>query len=206
LAALRGSGASQQAALEDLRDYLLRAIYVYLARSRSDLVHLDRREVEQLAEDCAQEALLRILSKLNTFRGDSQFTTWVYRIAINQAAGVLRRRRWRDVSLDRVTAAAEEEFPLLLARVEDSTTRDPEREVTRRQLWALMHRIIEEELTERQRMVFINQYLRGVPPEVIAERLGTNRNNIYKIAHDARVKLKQHLLRHGLIEGMGMAD
>jgi RNA polymerase sigma-70 factor (ECF subfamily) len=200
LAALQGSGARQHAALEDLRDYLLRAVYVYLSRHRSDLVHLDRSEVEQLAEDYVQEALVLVLSKLDTFRGDSKLTTWAYRVAINLAAGDLRRRQWRDMSLDALNEAVEEELPPLSAMMEDTSMSDPDQEVMRRQIWELIRQAIQEELTERQRIVFINQYFRGVSPEVIAERLGTNRNNVYKIAHDARVKLKKHLAAQGLTE------
>ena len=60
--------AARAEALQDLREYLLRAVYVYLDRHREDLSHLDRRELEQLAADFVQDALLQILDKLDTFR------------------------------------------------------------------------------------------------------------------------------------------
>ena len=70
---------TQAEALADLREYLLRAVFLYLDRHREDLTHLDRRELEFLADDFAQEALLQIQAKLDTFRGESKFTTWAYR-------------------------------------------------------------------------------------------------------------------------------
>lgn len=200
LSALQGAGREQHEAIADLRDYLLRAVYVYLSRNRSDLAHYAHNELQQFAEDCAQEALVLILLKLDTFRGDSKFTTWAYSIVINQAAGTLRRRRWSNISLDAVNETADDELPPVLATVEDDSVSDPLREVTRRQIWRRIREVIDEEFTTRQRTVFINQYFRSVPPDVIAEQLETNRNNIYKISHDARVKLKKHLLAEGLSE------
>ena len=197
---LSAEGEAFAAAVEDLREYLLKATFLYYHRRRSDLSHLAREELSQMAEDAAQDALLMILNKLDTFRGDSKFTTWAYRVAINRAASELRRRKWSDLSLDALDEMTNEESPSLLTVLEDPTGRDPDAEMMRRQIWEIIHRIIEEEFTDRQRMVFINQYFHGVPPDVIAEQLNTNRNNIYKIAHDGRLKLKKHLLAQGLTE------
>lgn len=197
---LQGHGSAFAAAVRDLREYLLKAVFLYYHRRRSDLSHLARDELAQMADDAAQDAVLKILDKLDTFRGDSKFTTWAYRVAINQAAGDLRRRMWDNVSLEAMTEAAEDTLPPLLATLEDPTARDPDQRITRDQIWALIWQVIENEFTERQRAVFVSQYFNGVPPDVIAEQLGTNRNNIYKISHDARVKLKQRL------EGLGFSD
>jgi RNA polymerase sigma-70 factor (ECF subfamily) len=195
---LQADSSAFAAAIRDLREYLLKAVFLYYHRRRSDLSHLARDELAQMAEDSAQDAILKILDKLDTFRGDSKFTTWAYRVAINQAAGDLRRRKWDDVSLDAMTEAAEDVLPPLLATFEDPTASDPDVRVTRDQIWALIAQVIENEFTERQRTVFLNQYFRGVPPDVIADQLGTNRNNIYKISHDGRVKLKRRLEDWGL--------
>jgi len=195
---LRSHGMPHTAAVQDLREYLLKAIFLYYHRRRSDLSHLAREELAQMAEDAAQDSLLKILDKLDTFRGDSKFTTWAYRVAINQAAGDLRRRRWDNVSLDAMHDQAEDTLPSLLATLEDPTAGDPEQRVTRDRIWELISDVIDNEFTERQRMVFLNQYFHDIPPAVIAEQLGTNRNNIYKIAHDARVKLRDRLLKLGL--------
>lgn len=197
---LQAEGPPQAAAVRDLREYLLKAVFLYYHRRRSDLSHLARDELAQMAEDAAQDAVLKILDKLDTFRGDSKFTTWAYRVAINQAAGDLRRRRWDNVSLDAMKESAQETLPPLLATLEDPTAGDPDERVTRNQIWTLISDVIENEFTERQRIVFVSQYFHGVPPGKIAEKLGTNRNNVYKISHDARVKLKDRLLKLGLTE------
>lgn len=195
---LRSAGTSYAAALHELREYLLKAVFLYYHRRRSDLSHLARDELAQMAEDTAQDALLKILENLDTFRGDSKFTTWAYRIAINQAAGDLRRRRWDNVTLDAINEQTEDSLPPLLATLKDPTAGDPDSRVIRDRIWELISDVIDNEFTERQRTVFLQQYFQDVPPEIIAERLGTNRNNVYKIAHDARVKLKDRLLKLGL--------
>lgn len=198
LSDLQAEGVSRDAAVQDLREYLLKTVFLYYHRRRSDLSHLARDELAQMAEDAAQDALLKILDKLDTFRGDSKFTTWAYRIAVNQAAGDLRRRRWDNVSLDAITEQAEETLPPLLDTLRDPTAGDPDSRVIRDRIWELISDVIDNEFTERQRTVFLSQYFHGVQPATIAEQLGTNRNNIYKIAHDARVKLKDRLLKLGL--------
>ena len=197
LRALRSRGTSQEEALQDLRDYLLRAVLVYLSRDRSDLAHFHPDELQHLAEDWAQEALVTIVGKLDTFRGQSKFTTWAYRIVINQAAGELRHRRWSAVSLE---ALPEEEEPSLLSMIEDVRAQDPERATQQEEVLAIIQRIIDEELTDRQRVALTNLLFRGMPMGEVAERLGTNKNNVYKIMHDARKKLKKRLPEYDLSE------
>jgi RNA polymerase sigma-70 factor (ECF subfamily) len=197
LRALRSRGAMQEEALQDLRDYLLRAVLVYLSRDRSDLARFHPDELRQLAEDWAQEALLTIVDKLDTFRGQSKFTTWAYRVVINLAADELRHRRWKALSLE---ALAEEEEMPLLSMIEDTQAEDPEKAAERQEIWATIQRIIDEELTDRQRTALTNLLLRGMPMQEVAERLGTNKNNVYKIMHDARKKLKKRLTEYGLSE------
>lgn len=198
LMALRSEGALQQEALAELRQYLFRAVLVYLQRHRSDIVHLDPEEIESLAEDSTQEALVQILDKLDTFRGEGKFTTWAYKFVIHVAASELRLRRWTTLSLD--TLRGEEEFPLLKV-VEDVKVDDPERALERRQLLELVQRIIDEDLTERQRTAIVAVHFHGAPVEEVAARLGTNRNNLYKLMHDARKRIKERLIEHHLSEG-----
>jgi RNA polymerase sigma-70 factor (ECF subfamily) len=188
---LRASGSTRATAIEGLRGYLLRAILVYLTRQRSDLGGLDYDELQQLAEDWAQTALLQILDKLESFRGDSKFTTWAYRIAVNLAAADLRRKSWNNLSVEQLAA---ERSPAL-ALAEERTAASPESAMTRTQIWEVVQRVIEDELTERQRYALTRAVLDGVPMEVVADELHTNRNNVYKIIHDARRKLKRELER-----------
>lgn len=180
-------------ALADLRDYLLRAAYVYLNRRRQDLSHLDQRELEHLAEDFSQEALIQILDKLDTFRAESKFTTWAYRFVINIAAGDLRLHRWRTVSMD--VQAGGEEVPLFTF-VGDEQAPDPESLAARHEILELLYRIIDEDLSERQRFALVSIHFYAVPVPVVARQLGSTPNNVYKLVHDARRKLKKRLEEH----------
>jgi RNA polymerase sigma-70 factor (ECF subfamily) len=198
LYALRSHGATQEEALEGLRDYLLRAVMVYLSRDRSDLAHFSPEELQHLAEDWAQEALVTVVDKLDTFRGQSKFTTWAYRIVINLAAGELRHRRWRALSLEALPD--EEEEPSLMAMIEDVRSQDPERATQQEEVLVVIQRIIDEELSERQRIALTHLLFRGMPMSEVAKQLGTNKNNVYKILHDARKKLKSRLTEYDLSE------
>jgi RNA polymerase sigma-70 factor (ECF subfamily) len=184
--------ASRTAALSDLREYLLRAVYLYLDRHRTDLADLDRHEIRQLAEDFAQEALLQILDRLDTFRGESKFTTWAYRFVINVAAGELRLHRWRTLSLEALADEREVRGSIFIA---DREAPDPETCAARERVLALIREIIERDLTERQRIALVSIHFRGVPTQVVADRLGITPNAVYKLVHDARVKLKRGLVQ-----------
>jgi RNA polymerase sigma-70 factor (ECF subfamily) len=185
-----GDQESRAEALADLRDYLLRAVYLYLDRHRQDLVDLDRRELEHLAEDFSQEALLQILDKLDTFRGESKFTTWAYRFVINVAAGELRLHRWRTLSVEALIEDQEISRSMILF---DREAIDPETLAARNRILDLIFEIINQELTERQRFALVNIHFRGVPVVEVARHLDTTPNNVYKLVHDARKKLKRGL-------------
>jgi RNA polymerase sigma-70 factor (ECF subfamily) len=181
---------TQAAALADLREYLLRAVFLYLDRHREDLMHLDRRELEHLAEDFAQDALLQIQDNLDTFQGKSKFTTWAYRFVVNVAAGELRLHRWRTLSIE--TLVGEQEIPLFTF-LSDQEAPDPETVAARNQILAVIRHIIDEELTERQRLALVNVHFRGIPTAEVARQLDSTPNNVYKLVHDARKKLKNGL-------------
>ena len=185
-------GREEAEALADLREYLRRAVFTYLNRHREDLNHLDRGELEHLAEDMVQDSLLQILVTLDTFRGDSKFTTWAYRFVINAAAGELRLHRWRSVSIELL--AGEGEGPAF-AFVADENAPEPEKVAARHQILALLYRIIEHDLTELQRRALIRVHFQGVPVVVLARELDSSPNNVYKLLHDARRKLKKGLQR-----------
>jgi len=189
LADLRATGVRRDTAILDLRSYVLRAILLYLTRQRSDLAGLDHEELRQLAEDWAQQAVLQIMKNLDGFHGRSRFTTWAYRVAINLAAGSLRRKAWRDLSLEHLT---ETESPRIHLR-EDRSEPAPEQAVERAELWETVQAIIRDELSERQRTALTRVVFEGAPVDVVAEQLETNANNVYKIMHDARKKLRSEL-------------
>src|SRR5215216_5605453 len=99
LADLKGPAEVQTQAIEDLQQRLQRGIYYYLSRERSDLSNLSNGELTQMAEDLAQDAVMRVIENLHSFRGDSMFTTWATRIAVRVAISDLRRARYKDYSL-----------------------------------------------------------------------------------------------------------
>jgi RNA polymerase sigma-70 factor (ECF subfamily) len=193
LADLSGEGPASAAAVEQLRDYLLRAILVYLTRQRSDLGRHDFDDLRQMAEDWAQAAVIQVIEKRDTFRGASKFTTWAYRVAINLAATDLRRKSWNHTSLEELV---EERSAALAVALEQSAT-TPEQAATRRQIWADVQTAIDQDLSERQRLALTLAVVSGAPIEVVAETLETNRNNVYKIVHDARRKLRGALEARG---------
>ncbi len=187
LADLRSPDAAE--ALTDLRTILLRGL-------RAALYGRIRNNLESITEDFAQDALIRILDKMHTFRGESRFTTWAQKIAINVAYTELRRRRWKDISLQEMVENQDgNDFtPAILT----DPSAAPEKEATQRAMLAFVHEMIEEELTERQRVALKAVMLKGVPLEEVARRMGTNRNALYKLLHDARRRLQRGMQARGL--------
>ncbi len=193
---LKATGKVQTEALNDLRKRLQRSILYYLSQERSDLRDLSTQELEQMAEDLAQDALMRIIANIDTFRGESLFTTWANRIAIRLAISDLRRARYKDFSLDNLTADGE----MLPANtsVNNPPPPGPEATTERRDVMDIISRAFDEALTERQFRALEAVALRGVPMDVVAEQMGTNRNALYKLLHDARRKLRAYLETQGL--------
>jgi RNA polymerase sigma-70 factor (ECF subfamily) len=171
-------------ALEELRAILVRGLRASLA-GRVD------GDVEALSEDFVQEALLKILDSLGTFRGESRFTTWAQKIAIHIALSELRRRRWKDVPLQNYTESAEGE-ELTPALLTDSQPQ-PDRVADQSEMLRTVEALIFEELSERQRTAMLAILQDGLPLQVVAQRMDTNPNALYKLLHDARQRLRQRL-------------
>jgi RNA polymerase sigma-70 factor (ECF subfamily) len=183
LDALRGPG--REDALSDLRMLLVRG----LRRALPDMP-------EQNLEDFVQEALLKTLAGLDSFRGESRFTTWALKIAIHEAFSELRRRRWKDFSLQDLVAQYDggDFTPTVLA----DRTASPEQRVIQQMLLEMVCQLIDEELTERQRQAMIAAVFGGMPGSEIARRMDTNRNAVYKLLYDARQRLQRRLLARGI--------
>ena len=198
LADLTGPPAVQEPALQELRERLQRGIFYYLSRERSDLAQLSMQELGQMAEDLAQDAVLRVLENLDSFRGDSRFTTWATKIAVRVAISDLRRARYRDFRLDDLTADDELLPTNALNSIPQSNSLTPESAAERADVMAKIEAALKEALTDRQYQALDAVILRGVPLEVVAEKMGTNRNALYKLVHDARRKLRTYLEAQGL--------
>ncbi|MGB3905655.1 MAG: sigma-70 family RNA polymerase sigma factor [Anaerolineae bacterium] len=178
LDALRGPGRDE--ALADLRAILVRGLHYSLA-SRSDVDGA-------LLEDFVQEALLKIVAALDSFRGESRFTTWAQKIAVRVALTQLRRHHWRDVSLDKITNSSDIHF---IPRTLEDPSAGPEQRAMQLTLLETLRRLISEQLTDRQRQAMTAVYLQGMPLGEVARRMGTNRNALYKLLHDARQRLQK---------------
>ncbi|TAH53139.1 MAG: sigma-70 family RNA polymerase sigma factor [Chloroflexota bacterium] len=194
LSQLRADGKPEQAeAIEDLRQYLLRAVLYFFSQNPGDLRSLARAEIEQVAQDLAQDALLTILKNLDEFRGESKFTTWAYRFAINMSLVEARRQRWKNLSLDRIVENSE----LPDFQFEDKAAPDPDRSAQQQEIWETVREVIQTELTERQRAILTAIVFDDVPVDVITKEFRMNRNAVYKMVHDARAKLKRRLEDRG---------
>jgi len=197
---LNATGALQEAAIADLRDLLLRAALYFFSRNLGDLAGLSRDEILQRAEDCAQDALIAVVQHLSEFRGDSKFSTWAYKFAINIALMSARRERWKGISLDELSEAGEEEFSEWV-RVGKSGDVSPEQSAMQEELRGVIQEMIEHDLTDKQRQVIMLMVFKEVPMDEVVRHLGTNRNSVYKLLHDARWKLKSGLQERGFEVG-----
>ncbi len=198
LADLRSEGPHRAQALDALRAHLERGVSFYLRNDRSDLTNRPLEELNQLAQDVVQDALLRILDNLDTFRGESRFTTWAAKIATRIAISELRRARHKDYSLDHLTVGGESMPSITDLAITPDEAPSPESYTERQEVLQAIDHALKNVLTEKQRIALSAYTLDGVSIEEIARRMGTNRNALYKLVHDARLKLKRHLLEQGL--------
>lgn len=196
LADLAPDSPRQAEALADLRVRVQRSIYYYLSQERSDLRDTPPQELQQMAEDLAQDTVMRVLGNLSHFRGESQFTTWANRIATRIAISELRRARYRDFSLDNLTAEGET-LPAEASLISEPPP-NPERAAEQADTLNRVMALLSDALTDRQYKALEAVALRGIPMDIVAEQLDTNRNALYKLLHDARRKLKTALEANGL--------
>jgi RNA polymerase sigma-70 factor (ECF subfamily) len=190
IADLRAGGEQQAQALEDLRAIILRGLPYAIAGR----IAPNSPESEALVEEIVQETLMRVLDNLDTFEGRSQFTTWAHKIAVRAALTELRRVRWREVPLPEMGMNDDEDNSY---RELPDHQPSPEDQMGRKDMMQHVNRIIMEELTEKQRKALM-AIMEGFPLEEAAQRLGMNRNALYKLMHDARLRLKKRLEKEGL--------
>ncbi len=165
----------QHRAISRLREILVKGLKA---------AFLPRGKDETFCEDVAQESLLKILKALDSFEGRSKFTTWSISIAIRTGISQLRRKHFKDVSLDAISANGDLSFD-----VADVSGIDPEKQAVKTSMLGTLSELIDKELTEKQRVV-VRSLLGGMPVEEIAHRTGSNRNAVYKMFHDARKRLR----------------
>lgn len=173
---LESEGEVQDQALQQLGELLRRRLHhAFQGKAKVD---------DSLIDDVVQDSLSTILKSMHQFEGKSQFTTWATTLSVRTAIREMRRLRWKDTSLEQLAASNP-------GVVESPSSKDdPETKASSDQMVATMYRIIEEDLTEKQREVLL-AYLRGMPQAEIGRRIGSNRNAVYQLGFDARQKLRE---------------
>jgi RNA polymerase sigma-70 factor, ECF subfamily len=191
LDSLHADGPVRELAIGRLHELMLKAARFELGRRRAALSHVRGEELDDIAMQAADDALVAVLSKLDQFRGASRFTTWAYKFALLEAGVKLRRRAWqeREVVLE----------PESWAELADRSTSTHE-ELEHSELLAALKGAIDSALTPHQRRVFVALALNEVPIDVLSGRLNTTRGALYKTLHDARRKLRRELADSGLVE------
>jgi RNA polymerase sigma-70 factor, ECF subfamily len=186
---LRATGAARDDAMERLHALLLHAARFEASRRRATMPHLRGDDLDDLAQQAADDAFVSVLRRLDDFRGASRFTTWAYKFALLEAAVKLRKRAWqgREIPLgdDAWSSFA-------------SVQLEPAAEAEQSELLIAVRRAVDDVLTLHQRRVLVALAVDGVPIDVLAERLETTRGALYKTLHDARRKLRKHLEDSGL--------
>lgn len=154
------------------------------------------RELDQFVEDVAQDALLKVLANIDSFRGESKLTTWAMKIAVREGLTELRRKRYDDISIEdlKYHDNSSEVFSLEIAGQEP----DPNRMTHEKMLMEKVMDIIKHELTDKQKTAIDALMIQGLPVTVVSDLMQTNRNALYKLVHDARLKLKHRLVEEGI--------
>ena len=176
-------------AVKQLRQKLIRGLKPALHKYAD-------RELEQFVEDVAQDALLKIQDNIDSFRGESKLTTWAMKIAVREGLTELRLKRYNDISIDDLKPGDEsrEVFSLSVAGDEPQ----PDRRAHESQLMEKMMRIIDQELTDKQKTAIRGIMIEDLPVTVVAKQMDTNRNALYKLIYDARLKLKNRFEMEGI--------
>jgi RNA polymerase sigma-70 factor (ECF subfamily) len=192
LRTLSGTGSLREDGLLRLHDMLLRIATTELRRRRGIAHRIDGPELDDLAHQAAADALLAITGKLGQFRGESRFTTWAYKFVIFEVSAKLGRHFWRTPGV-RLDAPEWERLP-------DRFGLKPDQQAEWREFVAAVRTAVEEQLTPRQRQVFVAIVVAGVPLDALVSELGTSRGAIYKTMFDARRKLRAALIANGYLD------
>jgi RNA polymerase sigma-70 factor (ECF subfamily) len=189
MAGLRGSGVQRDNTVAELRDLLL-LVARFECQRRRGLLRVGGPELEDIAQQAANDALVSIMAKLDEFRGESRFTTWAYKFVMFQVSTKIGRHFWR-------TGPATVDEPVDPDRIADRLATAPDQRAEQRELLGALARAVEQDLTEHQRKVFVAIALDDVPVDALAAELGSNRNAVYKALFDARRKLRTSLAGAG---------
>jgi RNA polymerase sigma-70 factor (ECF subfamily) len=188
---LSGAGAERDAAVARLHALLLRIARAEVRR-RGPRLRISGPELDDIAYQAAADAVLAITAKITQFRGESRFTTWAYKFAILEVSSKIGRHFWREPAVPMQS----EDWD----RLPDRFGFDPARASESREITAVLRRAVDQELTARQRQIFVAIVLGGVPLDALVAQLGSTRNAIYKMLFDARRKLRAALVANGYLQ------
>ena len=198
ITALSAEGRARDAALDRLHATLLRVARAELRR-RSQRHRLTGPELDDLAHQATDDALLAITAKLTQFRGESRFTTWAYKFVILEVSTKIGRHFWQKPT---VPLDADDGWD----RLPDRFALRPDEQAQFRDLVTALRRAVEEQLTDRQRQVFLAIVINDVPLDALAAQLGSSRNTLYKTMFDARRKLRAALAANGYLAEQNRPD
>lgn len=183
---------ADERAIIELRKYLIRGLKPALSK------YVDR-ELDQFVEDVAQDAMLKVLDNVHTFRAESKLTTWAMKIAVREGLTVLRRKQWNNISIEDLKGPnRDKDSGEVFSKNFASNDPSPELTTAQKMLMEKVQSIIENVLTDKQRKVMTALMIDGLPITIVAEQMNTNRNNLYKLVYDARKKLKNEFEVQGI--------
>lgn len=178
----------EEAAIQQLRIYLVKGL-------KASLYKYVDRDLDDFVEDITQDSILKILDKYDTFRGDSKFTTWAMKVAVREGYSELRKKRYNDISLEQYSRHDPDEKKAVEIEHDQA---GPDQITHESMLVQKVMKIMEEELTDKQQKVLELLMIDQIPMTVVSEMMDSNRNAIYKLVHDARLKLKRRLEVEGI--------
>jgi RNA polymerase sigma-70 factor (ECF subfamily) len=192
ISVLTATGLEREAGLARLHDLLLR-VAVRELRRREPASGVGGAELDDLAHQAAADAMLAVLDKLDTFRGESRFTTWVYRFVVLEVSNKLGRHFWRRNPATPLESADWERLP-------DRLGVGPDEHAERVELIVAIRKAIDETLTDHQRDLFMALVVGEVPLDALVAQQGTTRGAVYKTIFDARRKLRAYLVANGYLD------
>lgn len=146
----------------------------------------------QVLEELCQDALIRILSKISQFKGESSFLSWAIKIAVNLTLTELRRKHWKDYSIEEIRNK-----PIFQESIIIKKHDSPEQVVMKKSILEMITSLMKTCLSKKQQLALSAVIINNTPLEIIAEQLDSNRNAVYKLLHDARKKIKQEMEESG---------
>ncbi|MFQ5592838.1 MAG: RNA polymerase sigma factor [Anaerolineae bacterium] len=201
LSDLRAAGEVQRRAFADLGRYLYHVVFNYLRQRQAGVVRLqqlDAAELEELARGFAQDALQAVWEKLSTYEGRGKLTSWAATIAVRTAAYEIRKPYWREPRMSLPPAhnpdANPEEWGGPNREWQATTDLSPDARLQTAEILDLIETTLQHDLSERQRLAFVAQFIEDRTSDEIAEELGVSRNAVYMLIFEARKKIKRRLI------------